>query len=379
MSSAMSSHTLDPTRPAPAQPTTDPAQHLAGDVAAFAALLGCAVADAWPILAGRNSRAYRLTLTDGRTLAGKCYHRAPGDPRDRLSVEFGTLTFLAKAGVSCVPQPVAADAHAGVAAYEFIGGDHTAPGAGSVDDAAAMAAFALRLWELRRQPEAEALPLASAACLAPAALLDGEILRRLDAFDQESVWTGEGPDDQSLLAELRLFLDRELRPALARFRDHGMNGLARIGVDPQTPLPRERCTLSPSDFGLHNALRTPERGLVFLDFEYFGWDDPAKMLSDALLHPGTGLGSKQGQRFVQGLGQLFQADPALDKRVRCLYPLFGINWCLILLNEFLPAARERRRFAGAQVARAARAGQLSKARALLARLNLEHESFPYEF
>ncbi|MHC1753294.1 aminoglycoside phosphotransferase family protein [Humidesulfovibrio sp.] len=369
----MQPHTPD--SPLPPQP----APHVAGDLAAFAALLGCAVAEARPILAGRNSRVYRLGLADGRTLAGKCYHRAPGDPRNRLGVEYATLSFLAQAGVSCVPQPVAADAQTGVAAYEFIEGEHIAPGAGSADDAAAMAAFALRLWELRNRPEAAVLPLASAACLAPMDLLEREIARRLSAFAQDAVWAGESAGDHAQLAELRAFLDLELRPALTRFCDHGLESLARAGVDPAAPLPRQRCSLSPSDFGLHNAMRTRKRGLVFLDFEYFGWDDPAKMLSDALLHPGTALGVLAGQRFVQGLGPLFQADPALDKRVRCLYPLFGINWCLILLNEFLPAARERRCFAGAQVAHAARAGQLAKARALLARLNLEHESFPYEF
>jgi hypothetical protein len=372
MSSAMPPRTPDPTPPA------QPAPPLAGDLAAFAALLGCAVAEARPILAGRNSRVFRLRLADGRTLAAKCYHRAPGDPRDRLAVEFGALTFLAEAGCACVPRPVASDAQAGVAAYEFIEGSHTAPGAGSVDDAAAMAAFALGLWELRTRPGAAELPLASAACLAPADLLEREIARRLGAFEQEAVWAGAGPEDGPQLAGLRAFLDRELRPARARFQGDCLEGLARAGVDPATPLAREQRTLSPSDFGLHNALRTRQRGLVFLDFEYFGWDDPAKMLADALLHPGTALGTAQGQRLALGLAPLFRADAALDKRVRWLYPLFGINWCLILLNEFLPAARERRSFAGAAVAFAARAGQLAKARALLARLNLEHKAFPYD-
>ena len=51
---------------------------------------------------------------------------------------------------------------------------------------------------------------------------------------------------------------------------------------PETELaPQHRC-LSPSDFGFHNALLRGRPGVpgardwVFLDFEYFGWDDPAK-------------------------------------------------------------------------------------------------------
>ena len=39
--------------------------------------------------------------------------------------------------------------------------------------------------------------------------------------------------------------------------------------------------LSPSDFGLHNALRGQDGQLRFVDFEYFGWDDPVKLVSDS--------------------------------------------------------------------------------------------------
>ena len=53
----------------------------------------------------------------------------------------------------------------------------------------------------------------------------------------------------------------------------------------EAELPVEQRTLSPSDFGFHNALRRPDGRVVFLDLEYFGWDDPAKMISDFLLHP----------------------------------------------------------------------------------------------
>ena len=41
-------------------------------------------------------------------------------------------------------------------------------------------------------------------------------------------------------------------------------------------------TLSPSDFGFHNALKRSDGRIVFLDFEYFGWDDPAKMTAEEL-------------------------------------------------------------------------------------------------
>ena len=62
-----------------------------------------------------------------------------------------------------------------------------------------------------------------------------------------------------------------------------------------------------------------------------------------------------------------------------VYPLFGLKWCLIFLNEFLPDQLLRRRFAA--VAASDRAGlqmqQLAKSRQMLNRLRHEYERFPY--
>src|SRR6185503_11886129 len=38
--------------------------------------------------------------------------------------------------------------------------------------------------------------------------------------------------------------------------------------------------LSPSDFGYHNAVLADDETVRFFDFEYAGWDDPAKLVCD---------------------------------------------------------------------------------------------------
>ena len=45
------------------------------------------------------------------------------------------------------------------------------------------------------------------------------------------------------------------------------------------------CCLSPSDFGFHNALVDDDGQVTFLDFEYAGRDDPAKLVSDFFCQP----------------------------------------------------------------------------------------------
>lgn len=155
---------------------------------------------------------------------------------------------------------------------------------------------------------------------------------------------------------------------LARVEAWGRRRYARAGCDFEKAIARSNRTLSPSDFGFHNAVR---RGgaLVFLDFEYLGWDDPAKMIADFVLHPAMSLPRPSGVRFEREMMALFAGDQRLALRLEVLYPLTALKWCLLILNEFLPGAWARRRFARAELPPrdAVLARQLAKARRMLAR------------
>ena len=112
------------------------------------------------------------------------------------------------------------------------------------------------------------------------------------------------------------------------------------GIAWDVPLAFAQRTLSPSDFGFHNALRRPDGSVVFLDFEYFGWDDPAKLCSDFCLHPGMGLDDNLAARFLRGARAIYgAADAQYESRLAVMRPLCGLCWCMIVLNSFLPPQR----------------------------------------
>ncbi|MFP6749711.1 MAG: hypothetical protein VCD66_19215 [Alphaproteobacteria bacterium] len=141
------------------------------------------------------------------------------------------------------------------------------------------------------------------------------------------------------------------------------------GLDFGRSIGPSRLTLSPSDFGFHNAIRRSDGRLEFIEFEYFGWDDPVKLVADFLLHPGMGLDGELRRRFRCGAAAVFGGDHGFDARLRALFPLYALRWCLIVLNEFLPERWLRRDYAGAHRDREfALTTQLAKARAMLARL-----------
>ena len=128
-------------------------------------------------------------------------------------------------------------------------------------------------------------------------------------------------------------------------------------------------TLSPSDFGFHNARRRGDSSLVFLDFEYFGWDDPVKLTADILMHPGMVLSAEEDAAFQAGLAEINREDETYGARLSALWPLFALRWCLILLNEFLPERWFRRMYAdGERNRESAQTRQLEKSGAMLRRV-----------
>ena len=137
------------------------------------------------------------------------------------------------------------------------------------------------------------------------------------------------------------------------------------------PLPQSERCLSSSDFGYHNAIETRDGELRFVDFEYAGWDDPAKLVCDFFHQVQVPVPKSHFERFSLSICRLFERPEILRRRIELLMPVFGIKWCCIVLNEFLPTSAERRSFSGGPDRadeRERKARQLEKSRELLASL-----------
>lgn len=315
---------------------------------------------------GRNSRVFRVDCSDGSAVAVKAYFQSDRDRRDRMGCEFGALRFLKAAGVTQVATPLTADSERRVAVYEFVDGqalDAPKIGGAEIDQAVA---FLRKLKNIAGAGGAEHFPAASEACFSIRAILES-VDGRFDVLQQAS-------KEEPKLAD---FLQKEYAPFRVRAEEWCRAFCQDNGVDPQTEIPVAARTLSPSDFGFHNALALADGRLVFLDFEYFGWDDPAKTVADFLLHPGMQLSRELKQRFFAGMISAFDGVPSLERRARAVYPLFGLKWCAILLNEFTFEHLARRRFAGNIGGALSESAQLEKARRMLATIIHDLCDFPY--
>ena len=114
-------------------------------------------------------------------------------------------------------------------------------------------------------------------------------------------------------------------------------------------------------------------------FEYFGWDDPAKTIADFLFHPAMALSEPMKEVFVRRMLDAFKENNRLIDRLKVVYPLFGLKWCMIFLNEFIPSDFTRRAYAaGNPLDRdQVRKEQLRKARNLYRKLKETYLKFPY--
>lgn len=340
-------------------------------VASFSQLLGSPVERLDRLGGGGNSQVYRVVCCDGRRFAGKAYFRRPADNRNSLQTEFSALQFLWQQGIRAVPRPLNADAATGYAVYEYIEGERCPADTITASDIDVAVAFLASLDRVKHRPGSDTLGPAAEACFSAKAIVDNlrQRLARLDALPRE-------PESYRLLHE---FLDGTLVPTIDIFTEACAKRLASYGSAFDRVLSQDERVLSPSDFGFHNALRRANGEIAFVDFEYFGWDDPAKMVSDFLLHPAMTLSRDLGRRFCEGVFREFGALPHLAPRVGCVYYLFGLKWCLIMLNEFLPADLSRRDFAaGRRMDRGAvQTTQLAKARNMLTRLVDEFHSHSF--
>jgi hypothetical protein len=324
--------------------------------AAAAKLGGRPVLKVIPAGKSGNNRTYRVDFDDGTTFALKSYSSQKADPRDRLGTEFSALSFLNRHDVDEVPRAIAMDPDPGYALYEWVDGSPVTTCNDADIDAAI--AFTRRLYDLRVADDAAALSVASEACLSGAETLH-QVDRRYRRLSEIAV---EEP-------ALREFLVSRFEPVRTRVAEWVRDGYAGLGLEFETDLAVAKRTLSPADFGFHNAIRRPDGRLTFIDFEYFGWEDPVRLVAEFTQHPGMDLDPAMAQRFHEGACGLFAADETFDDRLRLLYPALGLRWCMILLNEFLPERWFRRIYAGEKADRAEVLDrQLGKARFRLSKV-----------
>jgi len=264
-----------------------------------------------------NSRIYKLCTNGNKAYALKVYPDLQLDNRKRLETEFFTCQLLSSAGLPVVAA-VAKNKRMNWAVYSWIDGVIETADETFINKSVE---FVQRLMNFSHTSgNVNIFSNASEACLSGA-----EIVKQIQGrFDRLACGDHE---------QLNIFLTTQFLPVF----EHSVR-IAKQLMQHEFDLPLNSnfLMISPSDFGAHNAILNPEGETYFIDFEYFGWDDPVKLTCDFFWHPAMNLGNELQTIWMQKIKVIFAQDVGFVNRLGAYLPLYGLRWCLILLNEFLP-------------------------------------------
>ncbi len=282
---------------------------IAAEIETWLARQGWGDASLVPVVGGTNNSVFRVEAARGRALL-KISKPRSHDQRDRFGAEKDFYDLLEERALPGAPRRYAFDESLGVAVYEWIDGSPLERDI-SVKDLGDAMDFLVSV-----QPDAGSgmERVASEACFSwpeHRHLIESRLRVLQDGTAEVASFVRE-----ELVPFWRVMAAKLDRVEAA---DFSSGGGQRI--------------LSPGDFGFHNALRRPGGEIVFFDFEYAGWDDPAKTVADIFLQPERPVDLVHWDAFCEELMERAGLDRQFPGRASALLPLFGVKWACILLGS----------------------------------------------
>ena len=304
------------------------------------------------LIGGRNNL---LWCVESQTNAKYVVKNYGCDGQDRMDREWSFLSRLKCAGLPCVPYPVFCDNSGRIAVFSFLSGKKLSASSISLANIINASSFIGKVARV----DADGLPDAKDAHFSLEAHVRS-VEGRVSALE---VASRSRPNKD----EFKDFVANELRP----FWKH-----IKLRVDLPSYIRHwdsMRCFLSPSDFGFHNILQSEGR-LNFLDFEYAGRDDLAKLLSDFRLCPEIKVKKKYSEIFCKNIIDDLELDKSFEKRLEILTNLGRVKWLCIVLNVFLPNKNRRISIATGASQEVMESTRLKSAKDLLSAFRIEETS-----
>jgi len=276
-------------------------------------------------------------MTSGKNYAAKHYLQLREDSRPRLQAEFDHLSALWQLGFRNIPQPIQKKGSRAI--YSLVEGASVASGSAKEKEIEKILSFLTRLSDVDSKLRVfSILPAAdSRSCL-------GDYI---DQIEKRSDRISMGAKGFAWENEIIHFMKERLSPYKDFIFNKFYDSIESFGWDLQRPFKKNEQMFSPSDLGFHNILVDTEGGgeLYFLDFEYSGWDDPAKLLADFFHHVAQQVPWEHKWYLLDHFAAHRYQDPGFLKRWETIIDLIGLEWVLIVLNVADPNEMQRKRFA----------------------------------
>lgn len=297
-------------------------------------LLGSQNLEFAPIELGGNNKLFKVLGTQ-KPLVAKWYSENSNVIHNRLKAEWAFLGYARECKLSNVPVPIAKNTKENVAVFSYIDGSPVKE-TPSADLVVGAARFIDQLNSTRRYQEGLTL---GQACEAQFSFSDHLkiVTQRIQRLQETIPKMGKYSEAQFLVEQMSGYCG-----SIERFL---VETCRRSSWDFDGELPKEERCISPSDFGFHNARIDKNHRLSFVDFEYAGWDDPAKLVCDFFWQPAVKVPIEHKAVFFDAALKFSNRTDLHKERIKALDPLFGLKWCCIMMNAFLPEWIQRQSFA----------------------------------
>ena len=281
---------------------------------------------------GRNSKVFIAISGDKKHIIKK-YHYHLNDLRNRLDNEFRFLTYLKDYSIDRVAKPIDRDDENHLGLYSYIKGK--VPDSINQNIVNQATNFIFKINEHRDTKLAKNLSNASESCFS--------IISHINSVENRINNLKNIISNEPLMRDFSSFVNLNLNNTLEKIKNNF--SIKFNSKEIQQNLLNIHKIISPSDFGFHNTLLKNDK-LYFLDFEYAGWDDPAKLICDFICHPEIPVNEQLSKLFSDSIVSWLKTPEDMNEKIRALLPLYRLKWCCIILNEFTSVGRDRRMHSG---------------------------------
>ncbi len=287
-------------------------------------ILGWTGPDTIEQLAGGANNAVFRCERRGESIIVKAFPEPTDGRPDRFGAECTFLTYANSAAPDYVPKLIFADTSARILAMELLSGT---PYRSSQDVSASDINRAANFLRALNSSATSARPDTSQRAADGFLTLSEHIenvAARAEGMSSEHI-------PQEHRAEALSILDG-LKTSLAETKKQVAQAIGGGAIEDAWP--EDGLILSPSDFGFHNAFKCGA-GAVFFDFEFAGWDDPAKTIADFFLQPRVPVAAAYRETLLDGVKECIPVE-VVKARADTLTPVLRLKWAAIALSVLQP-------------------------------------------
>lgn len=282
----------------------------------------------WPerLSGGINNKVYRCESGDQKWVIKGYAPKKPAE-RDHMKAELQFLRYASIAAPDHTPKLLNIDSHRRCVILEYLEGTYFKEGVPPPPEAVDAAVSFIKLLNSDRRLAQDSIEVDAAEGFLSLTKHLENVRIRLEAMSTEHLDNSNKEEANDLL--------QIIASELKRVEDQTDRGIARGKVSDEIST-SQRC-VSPSDFGFHNAVATPT-GIKFFDFEFAGWDDPAKTIIDFVLQPKIPV---VGYPFP--MYEAWEPREREGIRGRCIHlaPILRLKWLCIILSVLNPRRLKR--------------------------------------